>query len=131
MAPPVLTEHTFKDAVKTFVALHDEITEQQKQFRELKRKKAELAEGILTFMKQNGIDEFQVGDGKLQRKASKRTEGVKREHILNTLKAALADEQRAEACLTQIYSHRNVKEMETLKRTRGGSNLVVQNADGA
>lgn len=125
MAPPVLTEATFKDAVKAFIELHDELLAQQKQFRDLRRKKVELGEGIIAFMKSNGIDEFQVGDGKLMRKASKRTESVKRDHILNTLKATLADDVKAEACLTQIYSHREVKESETLRRTRQGKSRAA------
>ena len=130
MAPPVLTESTFKDAVKTFISLHDELMEQQKQFRDLRKKKGELAEGILSFMKSNGIDEFKVGDGKLMRKASKRTEGVKKDHILNTLKAALADDVRAEACLTEIYSHREVKETESLRRTRQGKTTATPTIPG-
>lgn len=124
MAPPVLSESTFKDAVKTFVALHDELMEQQKGFRELRKKKDELAKGILDFMKSNGIDEFQVGDGKLMRKASKRTSGINREKILNTLKTTL-DEARAQACLTQIYSSREVTESETLRRTRQGKTTAA------
>jgi hypothetical protein len=130
MAPPVLTEHTFKDAVKTFVALHDELCEQQKSFRDLRRKKGELAEAIMNFMKTNGIDEFQVGDGKLMRKASKRIEGLKRDQILNTLKAALADDERAEACLTQMYATRGSKETETLRRTRQGKTTAGTREEG-
>lgn len=129
MAPPTLDEHTFKDAVKTFVMLHDDLMERQKQFRDLRRKKDELGNAILSFMKNNGIDEFQVGDGKLMRKASKRTEGVRREHIFNTLKATLNDEARAEACVTQIYQHRESKETEILRRTRQGKTTADRSDD--
>ena len=75
-APPQLTESSFKDGVRTYIELHDELTRSSKTLRDMKKKKDELGNAILTFMRDNRIDEFQVGDGKLMRKQSKRTEGA-------------------------------------------------------
>ena len=133
MAPPVLTDSSFKEGVRAFIELHDEITASSKHFRELRKKKEELGEAILQFMKSNGIDEFQVADGKLMRKASKRTEGLKREHIINSLKAALQSDDQVEACMTQMMAHRNVTEKESLRRTRQGKTTAAvpgQDGDG-
>jgi hypothetical protein len=112
-----LTEVTFKDAVRTFIELHDEITLCTKGLRDLKKKKQDLSDAILRFMKDNSIDEFQVPDGKLSRKTSKRTEGVKKDHIINCLKSSLGSDEQAEAILQMINAQRNTFETESLRRS--------------
>jgi hypothetical protein len=115
-----LSETTFKDGVRTYIELYDELVKSQKTLRDLKKKKDELGAAILDFMKTNKIDEFQVADGSLRRKTSKRTEGLKKEYIINSLKAALGSEDKVEAVFTQMNAHRNVTEGESLRRTRQG-----------
>ncbi len=119
-----LSETTFKDAVRTYIELYDEIVKSQKVLRELKKKKDELATGILKFMRDHKIDEFQVADGKLMRKNAKRTEGLKKEYIIQSLKAALNDEQKVDAVFAQMNAHRNVQEGEMLRRTRQGKSTA-------
>lgn len=129
MATPVsgpgpLSEATFKDAVRTYIEIYDELTKSSKTLREMKKKKDELGASILAFMRHNKIDEFQVGDGKLMRKNSKRTEALKKEYIINSLKAALGDESKVDAMLLQMNSHRNITESESLRRTRQGKSTA-------
>ena len=112
-----LTEVTFKDAVRTFIELHDEITLCTKGLRDLKKKKQDLSDAILRFMKDNNIDEFQVPDGKLSRKTSKRTEGVKKDHIINCLKSSFGSDEQTEAILQMINAQRNTFETESLRRS--------------
>lgn len=123
MAAP-LSETTFKDAVRTYIELYDELMASQKTLRDLKKKKDELSAAILEFMKHNKIDEFQVPDGKLMRKPSKRTEGLKKEYIINSLKAAIGDQDKVDAVFMQMNSHRNVTETEILRRTRQGKSTA-------
>lgn len=113
-----LTETTFKDAVRSYIELHDELTASTKQMREFRRKKEELGAAILQFMKDNKIDEFQVADGALKRRNAKRTENLKKEYILDSLKAALGNEEKVQAVFTQMNSHRNITQCESLCRTR-------------
>lgn len=115
-----LTESSFKDAVRTYIELYDELMASQKTLKVLRQKKDELGKAILEFMKHNKIDEFQVPDGKLCRRASRKTESLKKEYIINSLKAALGDEQKVDALMLQMNSHRNVVEGESLRRTRQG-----------
>ena len=117
---PELTESSFKDGVRTYIELYDELMRSSKALREMRRKKDELGASILKFMKNNQIDEFQVGDGKLLRKNTKRTEALKKEYIINSLKAALGSDERVDAVLTQMNANRNVTECESLRRTRMG-----------
>ena len=118
--PPQLTESTFKDSVRTYIELHDELTRSSKTLREMKKKKDDLGNAILAFMRDNKIDEFRVGDGKLMRKNTKRTEALKKEYIINSLKTALGSDDKVEAVFLQMNANRNVVECESLRRTRMG-----------
>ena len=119
-----LSESTFKDAVRTYIEVYDELTATSKMLRGMKKKKDELGDAILAFMRDNKIDEFQVGDGKLMRKNTKRTEALKKEYIINSLKAALGDESKVEAMMVQMNAHRNITESESLRRTRQGKSTA-------
>jgi hypothetical protein len=122
--PPQLTESTFKESVRTYIELHDELTRSSKTLRDMKKKKDELGSAILAFMRDNEIDEFQVGDGKLIRKNAKRTEALKKEYIINSLKAALGSDDKVEAVFMQMNANRNVTECESLRRTRMGKSTA-------
>lgn len=112
----------FKDAVKVYIQLHDEITRSSKQLRELRKQKDAVGDTILGWMRTNAVDECELPDGKLIRKTSKRTEGIKKEFVLEELKSLTGDEARASACLQNIFSRREIVEKEILTRTmrRGG-----------
>ena len=115
-----LTDSTFKDAVRTYIEIYDELMKVSKELREMRKKRDEMSAAILDFMRRHNIDEFQVADGKLCRKPTKRTEGLKKEYIINCLKSALGSEDKVEAVFTQMNAHRNVVEGESLRRTRQG-----------
>ena len=95
-----------------------------KALKGMRKKKDELGAAVLHFMKVNRIDEFQVGDGKLMRKNSKRTEALKKEYIIATLKTALGDETRVDAVMTEMNANRTTTELESLRRTRQGKSTV-------
>lgn len=111
----------FKEAVKAYIDLHDQLTRAAKDLRGIRKKKAELADVIVQYMKKNDIDECALRDGKLIRKSAKRLEPLKKEHIMDELRATLG-EARAEQCLVNIFGKRAVAERDTLRRTkkRGG-----------
>ena len=115
-----LSESSFKDAVRGYIELYDELMRSQKTLRDLRKKKEELGASILDFMKRNNIDEFQVADGKLQRRNSKRTEMLKKDYIIGTLRKMIGDESKVEEIISQMNSNRNVTEVEALRRTRQG-----------
>lgn len=108
----------FKSAVKAYTNLHDEITASSKQLRELRKQKDKIGDVIIGYMKQKDVDQCELEDGKLIRKKSRRTEALKKDHILTELvKLTGGDQARAEASLTSIQSMRQVKETEILTRT--------------
>lgn len=109
----------FKEAVKQYCMLHDEISASLKQIKEIRRQRDFIGETILAFMKQQDVEACELQDGKLIRKKSKRTEGLKKEHILDQLlKMTGGNEAAAQEALNAINSLRVVKETEILSRTR-------------
>lgn len=117
----MLEPEEFKECVKTYVSLHDEITSASKQISELRKKRDAIGGLIVEFMKSKNIDECALQDngGKLVRRASKRTETLKKEHILSELLPLLShDNDRANSCLDAIFSKRSVEVKEVLTRTK-------------
>lgn len=117
MADEAAVDPEFKEAVKSFISMHDRLTEASKELRETRKKKAELAEVIVEYMAKHEIDGINVRDGKLVRKQSKRLEPLKKEHILEELKKAVG-ETKADDILVNIFGNRTVTNKDTLRRTR-------------
>lgn len=110
-------QQDFKDAVKAYIDMHDQLADASKQLREIRKKKAELADVIVAFMKANDIDECSLQDGKLIRRQAKRLEPLKKEHILGEL-SKVVGQNKAEDVLVNIFSQRAVCEKDTLTRTK-------------
>lgn len=107
----------FRDAVKAYIDMHDQLTEASKSLRDIRKKKKELADVIVEYMRKNDIDGINVKDGKLLRKQTKRLEPLKKEHIMAELAKAVG-ETKADDILVNIYSKRNVTNKDTLRRTK-------------
>lgn len=110
-------QEDFKAAVKSYIDIHDQLSRAGKELREVRKKKAELADVIVQYMKKNDIDECALQDGKLIRKTAKRLEPLKKEHILKQLSDVLG-EARAEDVLLGIYGARGVNDKDVLRRTK-------------
>jgi hypothetical protein len=108
----------FRQAVRSYVELHDEIAEASKKMRELRKQKNQLADAILQYMQKKDIDGCKLRDGgKLIRKQTKRLGGVNKEHIMDALRETL-DETKAADVLVNIFSKRPVDTKDTLRRTK-------------
>jgi vacuolar-type H+-ATPase subunit D/Vma8 len=110
----------FRAAVTTYVDLHDEIAAAAKQLATLRKKKDAIGDLIVEFMKRSNIDECELQQGgKLVRKESKRTEALKKEHIVAELMALLHnDSTRAQSSLENIYAKRGTETKDVLSRTK-------------
>jgi hypothetical protein len=111
----------FKNCVDVFVTLHDEIARATKQLGELRKKKEAVGKLVVEFMKQRGLDECELTEhgGKLVRRESKRTETLKKDHIMAELLPLLSqDKDRAESVLKSIYERRNVETSVALTRVQ-------------
>ena len=123
----------FREAVKAYIDMHDQLAEAGKRLRDIRKKKKELSEVITEYMRKNEIDGINVRDGKLLRKQTKRLEPLKKEHIMEELARAVGTpraehimeelsktlgEAKAEDALVNIFSKRAVTNKDTLRRTR-------------
>jgi hypothetical protein len=107
----------FRDAVKAYIDMHDQLTDASRALRDIRKKKKELQQVIVEYMRKNEIDGINVKDGKLLRKQSKRLEPLKKEHIMGELSKAIGTDQ-AESLLVNIFSRRGVTNTDTLRRTK-------------
>ena len=115
-----MSESDFKEAVKLYIDLHDELMQAQKAMKEVRKRKDALGDTILEQMRTRDIDECQLPDGgKLLRKVSKRVESLKKDHIEKELRTALGgDDHKVETVMTNIFSQRAVDTKESLQRTK-------------
>ena len=109
----------FKNVVRTYIELYDEITTGQKQLHFLRKKKVEMSDTIVRFMREHDLDELKLSDGKLIRKTSKRVEALRKEHILETLKKVVGKD--AESTMQMMFESRHVDVKDGLRRTRAGT----------
>lgn len=117
----MLEPEEFKDCVKTYVSLHDEITAASRQLSELRKKREAIGHLIVQFMKSKNIDECELQDngGKLVRRESKRTETLKKDHILAEIMPLVNnDADRAKLCIEAIFNKRTVEVKDVLSRTK-------------
>lgn len=117
----VVTPEEFKNLVVTYAAVHDEIATSRKHISELNKKLTAMGDLILRFMRHRGIDECELQDngGRLVRRESKRTETLKKEHIVSELMSLVGhDDNKANAILESIYAKRGVETKDVLTRTK-------------
>lgn len=107
----------FRDAVRSYIDMHDQLNEANKALRDIRKKKKELSEVIVQYMRKNDIDGINIQDGKLVRKEIKKVEPLKKEHILAELSKTVG-ETRAEQVLVNIYGQRAVSSTDSLRRTK-------------
>ena len=108
----------FKEAVKEYIRVHDQLMDAGKVLKDVRKKKGELAEVILGFMRKNNIDECATSDnGRLVRRESKRVEALKQDHIMGELRTVLG-ESRAEEVLDSIVKKREVTMKDSLSRRK-------------
>jgi hypothetical protein len=121
------TDHThaeFRRNVKDWLAAHDGECRVKKECKEmlepLRSTKKALNDKILSFMQVNGWQHVDLSDksGKLKCAQAKRTETLKASHILQVLGEHLGDPAAAEQLHAAMLGKREVKLVDTLKRTR-------------
>ncbi len=117
--PPAAVEPEFRDAVRAYIDMHDQIAEASKAMRDMRKRKAELAEVIVEYMTKRGIPGVHIPERsvELKRRESKRLEPLKKEHIMGVLARAVG-EAKAEDMLVTIFSHRAVTSKDTLSLTK-------------
>ena len=102
------------DALATeFSRAHATLTESAGRVKELRKRTRELQTALLKYMQDHGIDECNVSGLRLVRKTTRKTEGLKKEHIEGELRRLGVGEKVDEA-VTNMYNRRLTDVQETL-----------------
>ncbi|AGE58083.1 hypothetical protein PBCVNW6652_655L [Paramecium bursaria Chlorella virus NW665.2] len=109
----------FKESVKEYVDISDQIAKASKELLVVKKKKNELGELILAFMQQNNYDAVSAGNTTILKKASSRKTGFKEDLILQAAKDFMG-ESEATKFMQKLDSSREVVKTEKIgmKKTK-------------
>lgn len=104
----------FKTLVTDFSAAHEQQAAATATLKELRKRTREMQGNILEYMRAHDIDECEWTGGRLVRKRTKKTEGLKKEHIEGELRKLVADGAGVEQAVTAMYNRRLTDVHETL-----------------
>ena len=104
----------------SFDAMVLEYSEAQASLTTLRKRAAELRTEVLSYMRSHDIDECGMpGGARLVRKRTKKTEGLKKEHIAGELRKLVGSEAATDEVVSNMYARRATGESETLALVRG------------
>ena len=102
--------------VKNWLEIETEIKEMQKKIRERKKDKKMLTEYLVTVMKENEIDCFDITDGKILYTKNKVKQSLSKKHLLNALSVYFKnDSERAKDAANFVLDSREVKIKENIR----------------
>jgi hypothetical protein len=103
----------FKTLVADFAVVHSQLGHVMGQARDLRKTCKEMQVRILAYMQEHNIDECALADSRLVRKHTKKTEGLKKEHIEGELKK-LVGVNGVDQAVSNMYNRRMTDVQETL-----------------
>lgn len=115
-APKKVTEE-FKEMVKNWVKIDNQIRELTKKMADLKKDKKEYEDFVLEYMETEDIPVLDITDGKLRRNKSNTKTGLTPQHIQACLYEMTNDSAKALKITTAIMDKRPSVERVNLKRT--------------
>jgi hypothetical protein len=107
----------FRDAVKEWVSIHDQLAEIRKAINEKNKRKRKLQEFIVNFMSENDklLCNLKEG-GALEMKPRKSTVALKKDQVESLLQEFLKDESQAKEGASFIFDNREIRYTNVLKR---------------
>lgn len=100
----------FKEEVKTWLQLDQEIQEHEKVIKELKKKRnKELEPSITTFMVKHNISDINAGQGKIKCTPRNTKQTLNKGYIEENLKKVIKDDSVIEQAMSNILNNREVK----------------------
>lgn len=104
-----MDKQQLKTHIKEWVKLDDEISHYKKQIRELNIKKKKISEQLLSVMKEQEIDAFDLNnDGKLIRQVRKTKTPLTKKYIMSSLVNYFKDDEKAKEASTFILESRTL-----------------------
>jgi len=110
--------NNFRDSVKKWLEIGDELVELRKSVAKLNKAKKFLGENITKFMNDNEKEICNLGDsGALELKPKKTTVALSKKSVEKLLLDFLKDEHTAKESTEYIFSNREVKHTKVLNLT--------------
>lgn len=106
----------FKEEVKQWLLLDDDIRVLNKAITERKKKKNEITPRILEFMGKYEIENLNTHEGRVQYTKSQVTKPMNKEYIKTRLSEFMRNVEKAEKCTHYLFNNRIKEEKISLRR---------------
>ena len=107
----------FKENIKVWLKMDDDIKTLQNALKEIKKKKEEMTPKILSFMKNNELKHLDTNDGKIQYKSSFVSKPINKKMIINRLGDYFKDFEKGANAAAFILENREKEEKIRLTRS--------------
>ena len=107
----------FKENIKIWLKMDDDIKTLQNALKEIKKKKEEMTPKILSFMKNNELKHLDTNDGKIQYKSSFVSKPINKKMIINRLGDYFKDFEKGANAAAFILENREKEEKVRLTRS--------------
>ena len=106
----------FKEDVKIWLKLDDDIKTLTDAIKERKSKKNEITPRLLDFMEKHNINDLNTNDGHLKFQKSLRSKPLSKKYLLDRLGFYFKSEMKGEKVVNFIYNNREKSETSNIKR---------------
>lgn len=111
------TKEQLVSNIKEWIKIDNEISQLKNEIKERTNKKKTLTEGLVTVMKSNQIDCFDINGGALVYKQNKVKKGISAKTLLATLQDYYKDDTKTAEELTKyVLDNREEQIKETIRR---------------
>ncbi len=112
-----ITKQELVEIIKEWLSYDKEIKELQKEIKEKKKNQKNLTDNLISIMKNNEIDCFDINNGKLLYKTSKVKSGLNKNTLLESIqKYFINDDSVNPSEITNfILDNRTIKTKDTIK----------------
>jgi len=115
---PVCNADKFREYVREWIRIHDRLAEIRKDTAVLNKRKKEVGEKVIVFMKSNDKELCNLGDqGSLHMKTQKSSLTLKKNDIERLLQQFGNTEENAQRTAQFLMENKTVKERNVLKRS--------------
>ena len=109
----------FKEKVQHWLQVDKQITDLEKQIRELKKvRNKELEPEITNFMKTHNVTDLNTENGKLRCQERKTKQGCNKNNIRQNLSTYLTDQEKLEQAVHDLCTNREIVVKYTLKKLK-------------
>ena len=109
----------FKEKVQRWLNVDNQISELEKQIRELKKvRNKELEPEITKFMTNHNVSDLNTENGKLRCQERKTKKGLNKNNIRENLSKFLTDTDKLDNAMNSILNEREIIKQETMRKRR-------------